>query len=270
MIYLSSVRLKKGMQQKDNYPFNIPLIKNLNKIEFNTPVTFLVGENGTGKSTILEAIAANINHISIGENDIEKDKTLIPARELGKYIQVSWKLRTHKGFYLRAEDVFGFTKKLATNIKELDEFVNEIDKTSSGYGNFLARNAVLGQKKGYELRYGNNLDNNSHGETFLKIFQARFVPGGLYILDEPDTPLSFKKQLALLFIIQRFVKQDAQFIIATHSPILTTLPDSKILSIENGNLEQVLYDEVEQFSLMKDFLNHPQSYLNHLDNDPKP
>lgn len=263
MIFLSSVRLLNTV--KDNYPFNLSLIKNLQEVEFKTPITFLVGENGTGKSTFLEAIAVGINHITIGESTVEGDDTLVPARELGNHLRFSWKLRTHKGFYLRAEDVFGFTKKLTSTKKELDEFIEEIDSTSSGYGNLLARGAVLGQKRGFELKYGENLDANSHGETFLRIFKTRFVPGGLYILDEPDTPLSFKRQLSLLFMIQEFVKLDAQFIIATHSPVLTTLPDSTIFSIDDGTFKKVQYEDIEQFSLMKDFLNNPQSFLKHLE-----
>ncbi|HAZ44940.1 MAG TPA: hypothetical protein DCZ55_10825, partial [Cyanobacteria bacterium UBA11371] len=109
-----------------------------------------------------------------------------------------------------------------------------------------------------------NLDANSHGESFLKLFQSRFVPGGLYLLDEPEAPLSPLRQLAFLSMLKDMVNQDSQFIIATHSPILMAFPQASILSFDSYPVKEVPYDQLEQVTLTKAFLNNPESYLRHL------
>src|SRR5688572_3526107 len=112
-----------------------------------------------------------------------------------------------------------------------------------------------------ERRYGVDLDASSHGQGFLHLFQSRFVPGGLYLLDEPEAPLSPQSQLALLVMIQDMVAHDAQFIIATHSPILLAFPNATIYSFDRLPLERVPYDELEHVVLTRDFLNAPERYL---------
>jgi predicted ATPase len=113
-------------------------------------------------------------------------------------------------------------------------------------------------------RYGENLDANSHGESFLKIFQSRFVAGGLYLLDEPEAPLSPQRQLALMSMLKEMVDQEAQFIIATHSPILMAFPGARILNFDNHPVMEAHYDDVEHVSLTRAFLNNPQSFLRRL------
>ena len=113
-------------------------------------------------------------------------------------------------------------------------------------------------------KYGENLDANSHGESFLKLFQSRFVPGGLYLLDEPEAPLSPQRQLALLSMLKEMVSEDAQFIIATHSPILMAFPEAVILSFDTHPIKEVKWEEIEHVSLTRAFLNNPSSFLRHL------
>jgi predicted ATPase len=115
-----------------------------------------------------------------------------------------------------------------------------------------------------ERRYGVNLDANSHGQSFLKLFQSRFVPGGLYLLDEPEAPLSPQSQLALMTMIADMLEQDAQFIIATHSPILLGFPGATIYSCDRAPLERVAYEELDHVVITRDFLNGPERYLKHL------
>ncbi|MBD2776115.1 AAA family ATPase [Iningainema tapete] len=105
---------------------------------------------------------------------------------------------------------------------------------------------------------------NSHGESFLKLFQSRFVLGGLYLLDEPEAPLSPLRQLSFLSLLKDMVNQDSQFIIATHSPIIMAFPEATILSFDTNPPKEVAYDELEHVSLTKAFLNNPQSFLRHL------
>jgi len=123
---------------------------------------------------------------------------------------------------------------------------------------------VLAQRRALIERYGEDLDANSHGESFLKLFQARFVPGGLYLLDEPEAPLSPQRQLALLSMLQEMVEQNAQFIIATHSPILMAFPGAAILSFDQHPVREIAWEETEHVSLTRAFLNNPQRFLRHL------
>ena len=149
---------------------------------------------------------------------------------------LSWTRRTHKGFFLRAEDFFGFTKYLARLRAELQQR----DSRRSTSSTRIARRTRAAWRAGpaaaslaeLERRYGVDLDANSHGESFLKLFRSRFVPGGLYLLDEPEAPLSPQSQLGLIAMLKDMVNEDAQFIIATHSPILLAFPDATIYTFD--------------------------------------
>jgi predicted ATPase len=264
MIYLQSISPKPAAKKQSGFPFNLPLVKSMDQIEFHSPVTFFVGENGSGKSTLLEAIAAGINAVAVAGDDIERDKTLDHARALGKQLKFAWRQKTHRGFFLRAEDFFNFARRLQTMTAELKEIADSFDEEFTGFALGLAKGSVLSQRQALIERYGENLDANSHGESFLKLFQSRFVPGGLYLMDEPEAPLSPQRQLALLAMLKEMVGQNAQFIIATHSPILMAFPDARILSFDHQPVREVAYDDVEHVSLTRAFLNNPNSFLRHL------
>ena len=141
-----------------------------------------------------------------------------------------------------------------------DEFGREL----TGYGLTLAQGVVRGQRRALAEKYGEDADARSHGESFLALFRARFVPGGLYLLDEPEAPLSPQRQLALLSMLKEMTAQEAQFIIATHSPILMALPGADILSFDTAPVRRVSYEEVEHVTLTRDFLNNPEAFLRHL------
>lgn len=252
-------------EKADDFPFNLPLVKNLEKIEFKKPVTFFVGENGSGKSTLLEAIAAGVGSVAVGGDDLESDATLRHARLLGKRIKFDWRRKTHRGFFLRAEDFFNFAKKINSMNSEFEEMASEYERELTGYALELARGAVLGQKQALVERYGADADARSHGESFLHLIGERFVPGGLYLLDEPEVPLSPQRQLALLSILKEMTtEKNAQFIIATHSPIVLALPDALILNFEDGAVKETPYEELEHVNLTRSFLENPERFLRHL------
>jgi predicted ATPase len=264
MIHLASISKKNAAKSADSFPFNLPLVKRFKKIEFHRPVTFFVGENGSGKSTLLEAIAAGVGSATVGREDIQHDKTLAHARKLAAHLKFIWQRRTARGFFLRAEDFFNFARRINEMSQELKDAAAEFEQSLTGYGLQLARGTVLGQRAALVEKYGEDLDANSHGESFLKLFHARFVPGGLYLLDEPEAPLSPLRQLSLLSMLKEMVNQDAQFIIATHSPLLMAFPEAAILSFDSYPLKEVAYHELEHVSLTRDFLNHPESFLRRL------
>ncbi len=264
MIYLRSVAVKGNETPRDSFPFNAPFVRAFKGIEFLHPVTFFVGENGSGKSTLLEAIAAGTGSVTVGGQDIRRDKSLVHAHRLASHLRFVWNRVTKRGFFLRAEDFFGFTRRVHTMRQDLEHLAGELDQKFTGYALQLSKGAVLRQKAELEGRYGEDLDANSHGESFLKLFQSRFVPGGLYLLDEPEAPLSPLRQLSFLSMLKEMVEQDGQFIIATHSPILMAFPEACILSFDKLPIREVAYGELEHVTLTRAFLNNPQSFLRYL------
>ena len=236
-------------------------------MDFAKPVTILVGENGTGKSTLLESLAAAIGSITVGNESVLTDTTLSHARELAKQIILQWNIKTKKGFFLRAEDFFNFTRKIALMQQELKEDIIKLEKEYKGrsaHALKLAKMPYQGSLQGLNQSYGEGLHNKSHGESFMDLFQARLVSGGLYILDEPETPLSPTRQLALISLIKEMVQKDCQFIIATHSPILMAYPGATIYNIDSSTPKKVNYEDLEHVMLTRDFLNNPQQFLRHL------
>jgi predicted ATPase len=264
MIHLRSVELRPFKETL--FPFNLPILHELN-LAFSSPVTFFVGENGTGKSTLMEAIACAAEMVTVGSESVKTDKSLSAQRELAKYLRLIWTKRTKKGFFLRAEDFFGYAKRLNQMRAEMEEDLRDLDaeyKDRSDYALSLAKISTTGQLSDLQRRYGEGLDNRSHGESFLALFQSRFVPGGLYLLDEPEAPLSPLRQLALLSALKEMITQDGQFIISTHSPILMAFPGADILSLDNGVIHRVEYDQFEHVRLTRDFLQDPGAFIERL------
>jgi predicted ATPase len=269
VLLLNSVRSREFFEEDRGYPFEVPVIQSFDELELTAPVTFFIGENGSGKSTLLEAIAAAAGSITVGGNDIRTDETLEPARRLGAKLILSWSKRSHRGFFMRSEDFFNYASRNRQAVTELDEMAREYaeERARGGgrnYGLQLAEGAVRGQRAALVSKYGEDLDARSHGESFFKLFQSRFVPGGLYLLDEPDTALSPQRQLALLSMLKQMVAEDAQFIIATHAPILLAFPGATILSFDDGEITPIAYEATSHVTLTRSFLSDPERYLRQL------
>ena len=266
MSHLRSARLRQA--DHTGFPFDVPAIRSIAELSFDSPVTFFVGENGSGKSTLLEGLALAAGLPTVGSTSAADDATLVAQRRLAKAVKLVWGRRTGRGFFLRAEDFFGFTKQLAQMRQELLGRLFEVDAEYGGrseYAKQLAKGPAAASLADMERRYGVDLDASSHGQSFLKLFQSRFVPGGLYLLDEPEAPLSPQSQLALLAMLGDMVRQDAQFIIATHSPILLAFPEARIYSFDDGRVSEAEYESLEHVRLTREFLNEPERFLRHLD-----
>jgi len=266
MIHLRSIQ-KKEIRGADVFPFNVPVIQALNEIDFRAPVTFFVGENGSGKSTLMEAIACAIGSVTVGSQSVNTDPSLEQMRKLAQYLRLVWTKRTHKGFFLRAEDFFGYAKQIAQTRQELESDLNNVDRDYVGRSQLakdLAKLPYRNEVGALKRRYGDGLDARSHGEGFMALFQSRFVSGGLYLLDEPEAPLSPLRQLSFLSALKQMITEDAQFIIATHSPIILAFPEAQILSFSDGEIRKVNYDELEHVTLTREFLSNPDAYLRNL------
>jgi predicted ATPase len=261
MYYLSQINLPSGPQS--NFPFTLSAFRGLGSMLFDSPVTVFVGENGSGKSTLLKALAIKLNLPAIGSNDLECDETLEGVKVFGEGIKTVWESRAFRGFFFRAEDYFGFVKRLRNLDQELKGDIVDFEKRLSGTGLKLAVGAVHGQKEALLRKYG-DLTEVSHGEGFLKVLQGRLQAEGIYLIDEPEAALSPQRQLALFSLIKNLAEnQGCQFIIATHSPILMTLPNATIYQFSDS-IQKVKYEETEHFTIMKNFLNNPEAFLRYL------
>jgi predicted ATPase len=266
-MHLKSVTFHIDPDNDSGYPFDLPLIRGLSSIRFRSPVTFFAGDNGSGKSTILEALAAAVGSITVGAESVLTDPEMEPARRLARRMRLAWTVKTRKGFFLRAEDFLQFGKEMSRLRTEMLENIAEVERTytrRSEYARALAMSPYRKSLMELEQRYGIDLNAQSHGESFLHLLQSRFTPGGLYLLDEPETPLSPMKQLTFISMLKEMIGQQAQFVIATHSPILLAFPGATIFSLEDDSLREVPYDELEHVQLTRSFLNNPERYLRHL------
>ena len=245
--------------ESNDFPFSVPAFSNFRSLSFSSPVSFFVGENASGKSTLLESIAIATNRIVVGGKSLEQDNTLDAIRPLASSLKMSWREKTSKGFFFRSEDFFNFIKRNRELSSELGEYAEEYKDS------IYARNYMLGQKNALDSRYG-DLNALSHGEGFLQVFKSRISTGGLYLLDEPEAALSPISQLSLLYLIHQMISdgEGAQFIIATHSPLIMSYPNAQIFSFDDDSISVEEYENLEHVNLYKRFLSNPQRYLANL------
>lgn len=244
------------------FPWSLPLLRGLDELAFTAPITFLVGENGAGKSTLLEGIAAGMDAVAVGRRDLARDPSLAAARRLASGFFFTRRRHARTRLFLRAEDVFGFTQRVGDDMAGLEQDAREIAaELPEGYGRRLALGVVQGQRGALARSYGENPDGKSHGETFLALLQRRLAPRGLYFLDEPETPLSPTRVLALMAMLAEAVGQGSQFIIATHSPILMAQPGAVILLADAEGLRPAEWGELEHVRVTRAFLNGPEAVL---------
>jgi predicted ATPase len=237
-MFLKRIQVQQDkISSKNEYPFTIPSIKNLDQLEIKDTITFFVGETGTGKSTLLEAIAdkCGFNTAGGGRNNYYEVDAAESA--LGDYIRLSWMPKVTKGFFLRAESFYHF----ASHIDQVG--------ANSAYG-------------------GRSLHQQSHGESFLSLFLNRFKGKAIYLLDEPEAALSPQRQLSFLKIMHDLTKSgDSQFIIATHSPILLGYPDATIYSFDDGTIQEIDYEMTDHYQITSYFLQHREKMLKDLLNE---
>ncbi|HWQ14062.1 MAG TPA: AAA family ATPase [Roseiflexaceae bacterium] len=271
MIHLRSVQVGvPAPEEAAAFPFSVPAIGALigQRLEFAAPVSFLVGENGSGKSTLLEALAVAAGMVTVGSAAAAEDATLSGVRGLARRMRLSWARRSRRGFFMRSEDFFGFVRRVRAMREGLEQDLREIDSEYAGrseQARGLARLPILRELGELRSRYGEDLDFASHGESYFTLFKARFVPDGVYMLDEPEAPLSPMRQIGFLAMVRRLVAEEgAQFIIATHSPILMALPEAAIYGFDDGAVRQVRYEETEHYIVTRGFLNSPERFLRHL------
>jgi predicted ATPase len=232
-----------GVPSEDRFPYNIPAVRNFGTLRLHPAVTFLIGENGSGKSTIIEALAIRLSFEELGGSTLRgRDRFELRDPDGGLHDSLCIGLNPSRHpadrFFMRAETVF--------------DLANKLDALEREYPN------------GYRRYGGKSLHQRSHGEAFLALIQNRMVDESLIILDEPEAALSPSRQLTFIKELDWLVRCGCQFIIATHSPILMAYPDSQIYQLDENGISEIAYEETEHYTLTKDFLNRPEAFLRHL------
>lgn len=222
----------------DEYPLNIPAVQALDTIEFDA-VTVFAGDNGSGKSTIVEALAIAAGFNAEGGSLNLKFETHPTHSSLADDLILEWEAKPKWGWFLRAETFYG----MATHI-ELDD------------------DPVAGVKHIFP-----DFHSRSHGQSFQTLLDSRFTSAGLYILDEPESALSFQGQLGLLSRMHQLVADGAQFIVSTHSPLLMAFPGAALFELDDDGAHRTEFDELRVVELWRRFLEHPPSLLRHLWDD---
>jgi len=232
--FLTRIGLHPERIEDGKHPFTLPSIMRGLPLELTTPVTFLVGENGSGKSTLLEALAWAMGFSAHGGDHSNAYSEGADGHVLGRALHLSWRNKVHGGFFLRAETFFNYVRYLE-------------DHNSPFF-----------------LYDGISLNERSHGEAFFALFENRFEDG-VYLLDEPEAALSPNRQLSFLARLHQLAQtRAAQLIVATHSPILLSLPGARVLRCDERGLVEVDYRYTEHFRVTRDFLNAPERYHRHL------
>ena len=223
----------------DQYPFNLDIFLRTKKIEFISPVTFFAGENGTGKSTLLEAISLKCG-VHIWKNEERARFISNPyENQLYQCMSVKWSNGTVPGSYFGSQIFQHFTQLL-------DEWATGDPGLLKYFG-------------------GESLITKSHGESLMSFFKARYKIKGVYFLDEPETALSPNSQIELLEILNQTMKSDdVQFIIATHSPILLACPEATIYNFNHIPVKKIDYEQTDYYRIYKEFMEDRAKYIKNL------
>jgi predicted ATPase len=230
--------LHERVENWEHYPFSIPAIRALKELTLRSKICFFAGENGSGKSTLLEAVAAHYGFGREGGNrsftndSTDSNHSIDP---LVGALRLSFDKRTGAGFFLRAESLFN----VASHVDNLG--------VDTFYG-------------------GTSLHAQSHGESFLALLEHKFRGNGLFLLDEPEAALSPQRQLSFIVLVHDVLKKfrDAQFIIASHSPVLLGYPQAQILSFDEGRIHEITYEETVSVQIVRRFVNHRSRFLEEL------
>lgn len=239
-LYIKQIYVTGEIPESD-YIGKLSVVRHLKKepIDFSSPVTFFVGENGVGKSTLIEGIAVAYGFNAEGGSRNFSFATRASHSSLSEHLRVVKSFRRPRdGFFLRAESYYN----VASNIEEMDKEPAPAPPIINSYG-------------------GVSLHEQSHGESFLALVKHRFGGEGVYILDEPEAALSPMRLLTLMCYIKELTDKGSQFIISTHSPSLMAFPGAEVFEITDSAIKSVPYKDTEHYSVTRRFLNDPESIL---------
>lgn len=260
-MFLRAIRRAARQTAPEEYPWNLPQIRLIDRLEFPAPVTLIAGENGSGKSTLLEIIAALTGVTRVG------GAARPPFQKASKAFVAEFVRRPQHGFMFLSED---FTRYIDGRLRSMEEMRAELRRVEVEYRDRSAfargQAAMAFSSSLYEMEsmYDNELSERSHGEGYLDFFGARLISDGLYLMDEPEGALSWQNQYAMLHMIADAVRENCQFIICTHSPVLLACPGARLYRFGPEGLERTEYSALEGVNFLRDFLGAPERYLRYL------
>ncbi len=262
MIYIKTIHFNTDLTHP--FPYDVSSIKHSKNIELDSDITFFIGDNGTGKSTLIETLAFWLQLPHMDGYEYSK-KAFEASTELVKCLDIEFNIDRPTGFFFRAED-FGelmnsIDRRDADVYKHLKSLEGEVPESVIKQ---MMNNANYQQHR-IRNNYGQDLLSFSHGEAYLKILHSKINRDGIYILDEPEAALSPARQLSLIYLIMEHLKDhQSQFIISTHSPMLMAIPGASLYEISHDGMEKKPFEETEHYTITRNFLNNPETYLRHL------
>lgn len=259
MIFLRTIERVGDVEEGSGFPFELPPVRELRKIELTSSVTFLAGENGSGKSTLLEAIGLRAKMRCAAGQPLDLDPALVPIHPLARSLKLTWMPPTRYGFFLRVEDFFLHAREQRQQQEAVGSVRASLDfelRIQSAERERAASNPAG--------RTSTAPTGQSAGEGFLRFLESHCAAGGIHLIDEPEAALSPQRQLAFMSLVKSVVDENAQFIIATHSPILLAYPGAQILSLDHGTISTVKYEDLPHVNFTRSFLQNPEQHLRDL------
>ncbi len=266
MIFLRALRQIGNQHDYAAYPMSIPLFRNLSRLSFTSPITILAGENGTGKTTLLEILALKLNAVRIDGSTASayNSPKLSRIKSVESFFRLEMTRKPKRNFFFQAEDFIRYIDELNDMKQEARQALTHISEeyaNRSDYAKSLASMPYHRTLYEIESMYEGDISKQSHGESFITFFGSRIIEGGLYLLDEPESALSPFNQLVVLNLMAEAEKKGCQLIISTHSPILTAYPRACIYEIRDNTIQKTEYEQMESIRLLQSFLNSKEYYL---------
>ena len=237
-MYLKSLAIESPrFPTRDLFPFNIRVLQNTERIDFSSPIAFFVGENGSGKSALLDAIGRKCGFLPWGGSKVHRAHENPYETQLANYVRPTFDPKHKYGFHFRSETFFNFASSL-------DDILLDDPARDKYYG-------------------GGSLNVLSHGESFLSFFKGySFQLDGLYLLDEPESALSPPNQVKFVrILLDSLSNGNKQYIIATHSPVILACPEAQILGFDTPGIQNIDYNETSAYKFYMQFLNDPEQFL---------
>jgi len=263
-LFLRALRKVEYSDPISSYPLSLPLFRNMKRLTFSKPVTIIAGENGTGKTTLLEILARKLNAIRIDGSASDHNDKLNRIQSAEQDFRVEMLKKPAGNFFFQAEDFIRYMDHLNEMKQDAIQGLKDVERdyaNRSDYAKGLAAMPFARTLNEMENAYDGEISEKSHGESFIEFFGSRITENGLYLLDEPEAALSPFNQLVVLNLIAEAEHSGCQLILSTHSPILTACPGACIYEIRDGHIHETNYEDIESIRFLKSFLNHKDDYL---------